>query len=167
MKAFTPILIYFGSLLLPTLCSAQESPLTDDEVPFKIQAFFYEKYKSTEEVEWASFVETDKKMFKVTFISEGLNKTVLYSDRGRISKEITRYRRTEIDPSMKLKAGELFPDAKIDFLRKIVSYKREAKVEKAVYYELVMKQKRTNLSVYFDQERQFIKNSNVANLANN
>ena len=68
---------------------------------------------------------------------------------------------------MKLKAKEVFPDAKIEFLKRVVSYNRESKVEKTVFYELVVKQKKTKLAVYFDQNQQYLQNQSITNLANN
>ncbi len=169
MKTFNRAVLL---IILVFACSVDlfaqtRNTITEDEVPIKIIAFFYGEYENAEEVKWDKIIDDGTVTYEGSYQYNGNKVIALYNDKNRILKEERQFTKSLITPSMKMKAAEVFPDAKIDYLRRIVQYNREAKVEKSVYYELVVKKKRTRLSVYFDQDQQYVQNESIANLANN
>lgn len=118
-------------------------------------------------MEWNQVRDEDVIFYKGSYKENGILIIAVYNYKGRILKEIREFNKSLVTLPMRDKAREIFPESKIDFLRRVVFYSRKATVKKSVYYELVLKKKKTNLSVYFDEDQHYIENDNIVNLANN
>lgn len=146
------------------IAQAQEVKIEESEVPFKVQAKFYGKYKEAANVKWKS---VDDNKFAAMFYTKNRRITAKYDSRGKILEVENVSQKATFSEEVDSHLKDRFPGAKVHELRKITRYYVEGTTGPQHYYELILKEGKRKTSVFFDGEMQLMKADNIFNLAVN
>lgn len=143
---------------------AQEVRIDQDEVPLKIQAKFFGRYKEVTDVNWKSLPE-DK--IKAHFYTKNREVSVLYDRFGKISEIENISGKAVLTDEVSNHLAERFPGNKIVVFKKVTRFYIQGTSEPQHYFEIILKEGRKKTSVFFNNEMQLMRSDNIFNLAVN
>ena len=168
MRIFTTFcLISMMCLLIVSSGYAQEEAIPEDEVPMSLQGYFYSTYKNAKEVSWTKVNNIGEELIRVTFSMTDSDKNVIYDMGGNLQEEISVRKKTNMDYIMSSKSLDKYPEGKVLALRKVTKFNLQGISNPQSYYEVSVKNGKEIVYVYFDDDKQLMKNDNVFNLAVN
>ena len=95
------------------------------------------------------------------------DKNVIYDMGGNLQEEISVRKKTNMDYIMSSKSLDKYPEGKVLALRKVTKFNLQGISNPQSYYEVSVKNGKEIVYVYFDDDKQLMKNDNVFNLAVN
>lgn len=138
--------------------------MDESEVPIKIQAKFYGKYRQAKDVTWKA-KGTDE--IVALFYTANREISVVYDKFGKILQIENVSQKAVLSEDINFHLGERFPDAKLLEFKKVTRFYVEGTTGPQHYYELLMKEGKKKTTVFFDGEMKLMKADNIFNLAVN
>ena len=146
---------------------AQETPISEDEVPMSVQGYFYSHYSNAKEVKWSNINNIGEELIRITFSMKDADKNVVMTMNGDIQEEVSVSKKANIDYIMSEKSLKKHPDGKVLALRKVTKFNLQGFTAPQSYYEVSLKNGKEIVYVYFDNDKQLLTNDNVFDLAVN
>ena len=124
-KAMERIKIVSISFMLILFCSTsvigQYKKMMEEEVPFRVQSFFYSKYNNVQNVAWGNLDEAGKQLFKADFEKDGDQMSAVLNKAGRLQEEIITRKKAKVDPILSAKSLLEYPEGKV--IKEVVTTK--------------------------------------------
>lgn len=161
MKVFAFLII---SLISSLSVIAQDTRIEQDNVPLKIQAKFFGKYKDITDVSWK---KTQEDQFKAHFYTKNREISVYYDKSGRMMQVENVSKKAVLTDEVSNHINERFPDNKILEFKKVTRFYVQGTTGPQHYFEILLKEGKKKSSVFFDGEMNLMQADNVFNLAVN
>ena len=154
-------------LLCNTNCMAQFKTIPEEEVPVRVQTFFYAKFNNTKFPVWSSLENIGEARYKVEFEQGDAKKEAIFNAAGKVQEEVSIRKKAHVDQSLQAKSLEKYPDGKVLKETKVTKFNFQGMREPQSYYEVAVKVGKETVTVYFDGDKQPLAKDNVFNLAVN
>lgn len=161
MKLVSFLIIF---LITSISVTAQDTRIEQDEVPLKIQAKFFGKYKDITDVSWK---RTAEDQIKAHFYTKNRDVSVYYDKSGRMMQVDNVSNKAVLTDEVSAHINERFPGNKILQFKKVTRFYVQGTTGPQHYFEILLKEGKKKSSVFFDGEMNLMKADNVFNLAVN
>ena len=161
IKVFAFLII---SLISSLSVIAQDTRIEQDNVPLKIQAKFFGKYKDITDVSWK---KTQEGQFKAHFYTKNREISVYYDKSGRMMQVENVSKKAVLTDEVSNHINERFPGNKILEFKKVTRFYVQGTTGPQHYFEILLKEGKKKSSVFFDGEMNLMQADNVFNLAVN
>ena len=170
-KAMERIKIVSISFMLILFCSTsvigQYKKMMEEEVPFRVQSFFYSKYNNVQNVAWGNLDEAGKQLFKADFEKDGDQMSAVLNKAGRLQEEIITRKKAKVDPILSAKSLLEYPEGKV--IKEVVTTKfSTSSVSKnETQYVLSIKVGKEIVLLRFDHDKNVLNDDDQSGLAVN
>ena len=159
------------SFMLILFCSTsvigQYKKMMEEEVPFRVQSFFYSKYNNVQNVAWGNLDEAGKQLFKADFEKDGDQMSAVLNKAGRLQEEIITRKKAKVDPILSAKSLLEYPEGKV--IKEVVTTKfSTSSVSKnETQYVLSIKVGKEIVLLRFDHDKNVLNDDDQSGLAVN
>lgn len=158
------VFVVIGLLLFIVDGKAQTKEIDENDVPLKVQAWFYKRYTNPSDLKWSIKEFSGTECYAVSFSHKDREMNALYDQDGSILEESSINKKPILSSEIKYYIETNYDKFKTLKLKSIKIFDKIS-AQPTVYYQLIGKSNQDDVSVWFDSNNQIRKTKDFSGYA--